>query len=282
MNKLALDVIRLDCGTQPRAETDATVVEEYRLAYLEQAKDPTLKRFPPVRVYFDGQTYMLAGGFHRYLARQLAGFPDIEADVIQGTQRDAVWFSLGDNADNGLRLTNEDKRRAVRRLLEDPEWRLIPDTRIARHIQVTQPFVSSIRAELFPDASHNGSTLRNAQRGGMSYQIDVANNAAGRRFSPSKPQDTGQASAGDVGKGSGGSGGNPVPAAPGHREKNERPRYIAVDEALRSIAGSFLTLPDPRTAASEVGDFDIDLAFRIATWFSKFAGHKRGQIERAS
>ena len=39
----------------------------------------------------------------------------------KGTQRDAILWSISANATHGLRRTNEDKRRAVTRLLQDPE-----------------------------------------------------------------------------------------------------------------------------------------------------------------
>lgn len=36
--------------------------------------------------------------------------------------RDAILYSCGANDRHGLRRTNEDKRRAVKKSLEDPEW----------------------------------------------------------------------------------------------------------------------------------------------------------------
>ena len=42
----------------------------------------------------------------------------------------------------------EEKRLAVKRLLADPKWQHKSDRSIARHLQVSQPFVSSIRKVL--------------------------------------------------------------------------------------------------------------------------------------
>ena len=83
-------------------------------------------------VFYDGQAYWLADGFHRVRAAQEAGLAGINADVRQGTRRDAVLFSAGANAVHGLRRSNADKRRAVETLLNDEEWRAWSDNEIAR------------------------------------------------------------------------------------------------------------------------------------------------------
>ncbi|MBT3274957.1 MAG: streptomycin biosynthesis regulator, partial [Spirochaetales bacterium] len=47
---------------------------------------------------------------------------EIDADIRQGTQQDAVLHSVGANAAHGARRTNDDKRLAVKTLLCDGEW----------------------------------------------------------------------------------------------------------------------------------------------------------------
>jgi hypothetical protein len=73
---------------------------------------------------------------------------EVEADVRQGTRRDAVLYSAGANATHGLRRTNEDKRRAVTVLLEDEEWRGWSDREIARKAGVSNRFVGNVRDEV--------------------------------------------------------------------------------------------------------------------------------------
>ncbi|CAH1672360.1 hypothetical protein CHELA20_50910 [Hyphomicrobiales bacterium] len=51
----------------------------------------------------------------------------------------------GANSLHGLRRSNEDKRRAVMRLLEDSVWSGWSDGEVARRCGVSQPFVSSLR-----------------------------------------------------------------------------------------------------------------------------------------
>ena len=56
-------------------------------------------KFPPVTV-FDGENNWLSDGFHRFYA----GLEEIEADVRQGTLRDAKLFSMSANAVHELPL----------------------------------------------------------------------------------------------------------------------------------------------------------------------------------
>lgn len=163
--KLGLQSIRLDGGTQSRASLDERVIDEYSEAMREGAA------FPPVVVFHDGSDYWLADGFHRVRAAERAGLGELDADVRQGGRRDAVLFSVGANASHGLRRTNEDKRRAVRVLLEDAEWSTWSDREIARRAGVSDRFVSSLRL------SANGSQIgpRKVERGGVAYEMQTAN-----------------------------------------------------------------------------------------------------------
>jgi uncharacterized ParB-like nuclease family protein len=110
---LAINQIRLDGGTQPRAGLIEAIVAVYAEAMQQDG------HFPPVTVFYDGREYWLADGFHRVAAAQNIGKDRILADVQQGRQRDAILYSVGANARHGLPRSNEDKRRAVLKLLND-------------------------------------------------------------------------------------------------------------------------------------------------------------------
>lgn len=140
--KLALALIRHDGGTQARAELDHDAVDTYAQAMVAGAT------FPPVIVFYDGAEYWLADGFHRRLAASAANLTEIDVDVRQGTQRDAVLFSVGANAVHGVRRTAADKRRAVLRLLEDAEWCAWSDREIAKRCGVSHTFVAGERRRL--------------------------------------------------------------------------------------------------------------------------------------
>src|SRR5699024_10021972 len=90
--------------------------------------------------------YWLADGFHRYFASKKVGYLEIEAEVNQGTNRDAILYSVSANGDHGKRRTNADKRKAVKTLLEDDKWSQNSDNWIANEACVSQPFVSKLRS----------------------------------------------------------------------------------------------------------------------------------------
>lgn len=136
---LELDQIRIDGGTQSRVELNQETVAEYAQAFMAGAE------FPPVVVVFDGASYWLADGFHRYFGARDAGESAIAVQVINGTQRDAVLYSLKANATHGLRRTNADKRKAVETLLKDAEWAAWSDRKIAEVCGVAHSFVAATR-----------------------------------------------------------------------------------------------------------------------------------------
>jgi hypothetical protein len=140
--KIQLKSVRLDGDTQPRQFINEDVVNDYSEQLLDD------KIFPPIDVFHDGAQYWLADGFHRYFANKKAGFLDIEANVHQGTRRDAILFSVGSNAAHGLRRTNDDKRKAVLTLVNDLEWSEWSDNEIARHCHVSAMTVGRIKKSL--------------------------------------------------------------------------------------------------------------------------------------
>lgn len=134
--EIALNAIRIDGGTQPRAAINEDVVAEYALKMEEGAE------FPPIVVFFDGVDTWLADGFHRLHAATKAHRTHIEAMTKRGTKRDAVLYSVGANSTHGLPRTNADKSRAIEIMLADPEWAGWVNTEIARHCGVDE---SSVR-----------------------------------------------------------------------------------------------------------------------------------------
>lgn len=140
--KIKLTNIRVDGGTQPREKINQEIVEEY--ADLVKS----LVTLPPVEVIYDGHTYWLADGFHRFFAHQRAGRDEIEANTRDGSQRDAILWSLRANHDHGLRRTIEDKRRAVMVLLNDMEWENLSLREMADICKVSHPFVSKVKNSL--------------------------------------------------------------------------------------------------------------------------------------
>lgn len=146
ITKLPLAKLRLDGGTQPRATIDDSVVEQYADDLESGAK------FPPVIAYHDGTDHWLADGFHRAKSHEKAGRKTIDADVRQGTQRDAILYAVGSNNAHGLPRTNADKRRAVMTMLTNDSVMLSEtgkpwsDNAIARLCNVSGHYVGNIRS----------------------------------------------------------------------------------------------------------------------------------------
>ncbi|MEL6343727.1 MAG: hypothetical protein AAFV53_11390 [Myxococcota bacterium] len=163
--KLEINTIRLDGGTQSRVAIDQSVVDDYADAVRDG------KAFAPVVVYYDGTHYWLADGFHRVGAHSQAGRKFIEAEVHQGTHRDAILHSVGANANHGLRRTNEDKRRAVLTVLRDPEWGLESNRQIAEWCGVTHPTVGKIRKEFNLGRAGEGGVITRMGKDGKVYTI---------------------------------------------------------------------------------------------------------------
>ncbi|MHA0333695.1 hypothetical protein [Sphingomonas aquatilis] len=129
-------------------------------------------KFPPVTVFYDGKDHWLGGGFHRTYGAELTGATEIDAEVRQGTLRDAVLFSLAENATHGLRRTNADKRRAIARLFEDPEWTRWSDREIARRLHVDGKTVATMRPKV---TAETRSERVFVNRHGSTSTMDVTN-----------------------------------------------------------------------------------------------------------
>jgi hypothetical protein len=176
--QLAIDRIRMDGGTQPRARLVDATVEQYALAMSEG------EQFPPVEVFHDGTDYWLADGFHRVRAAQQAGLAEVDASVSQGTIEDARWYSFGANKAHGLQRTNDDKEKAVRAALRHAKALGLSDRELARHLGVHHVTVGKYRSEMESSGEIHQIERRAVTRGDSTYQQDTANIGGGRRFPP--------------------------------------------------------------------------------------------------
>lgn len=161
----------MDERCQPRVQMDLILIAEY--AEAMKAGD----EFPAVTVFRDGETYWLADGFHRLAAAKEAGKAHVVCDVYPGTIRDAILHAVGANAEHGKRRTNEDKRRAVKTLLNDPEWAEWTDHQIARQCAVSHMTVGRIRSEesSLEQCSNDGETRKSIDRHGNVTERRVEN-----------------------------------------------------------------------------------------------------------
>ena len=139
--ELALDTILADSRAQPREALNTETVK----AYAEEMARNAI--FPPLMVFYDGEKYWLADGFHRRNAALSADIKVFRCEIRRGGLREAVLFSCSANSTHGQRRSNADKRRAVMRMLEDAEWREWSDSEISRRCKVSDFLVATIRKE---------------------------------------------------------------------------------------------------------------------------------------
>lgn len=117
--KLSLTLIVADDRYQPREKMQADVIAEY----AEQMRSGDV--FPPIKVVgFPDGKYRIADGFHRYYAARKLNLKTITAEVIKenGGHLDVLEACVRANHGHGLRRTNEDKRRAIEMIVNEPAY----------------------------------------------------------------------------------------------------------------------------------------------------------------
>ena len=178
---IELSKIRIDGGTQPRAELNQATVDEYAEAIKTGAQ------LPPVTLFYDGTHYWLADGFHRYFGAKAAGRTTIHEDITPGTLREAILYSLSANSKHGLRRSNADKRRAVQTLLDDAEWGAWSDNELARRCAVSVSFVGDVRRAHYSPAIVTDPHARTVTtKHGTTTTMNTAN--VGKKSKPAEPE----------------------------------------------------------------------------------------------
>ena len=189
--QITLDLIDIHGGTQTRVKTNAEAIE----SYAEEMNSGTI--FPPITLFFDGATYWLADGFHRYLAAKRIGLPAILAEVREGGRIDALRHALGANATNGVYRSNADKRNAAAIALE--EWSGFANTVLAEICRVSPELVRNCRKEL-EQAGKIAKPERVTGRDGKEYPAEQKMEHEPRGKEEARSSD---------GEGGGGGGGRP-------------------------------------------------------------------------
>lgn len=188
------DELNITDAISPRAELDEATIDNY----TEQMRLGA--NFPPGVAFWDGKRHWLADGFHRLAAAVRCGRREVEVEIREGTKEEAFFFACGANTRHGLPLSNADKRRVVDRMvrarfraaLENPQAKRLSDREIARHIGVSQPFVSAMQKELFPESdaprSHrNGASHDREDVPEASVSGETAGAATDNGYHPTTP-----------------------------------------------------------------------------------------------
>lgn len=138
--EVLLDDLTLDPAMQCRVGIDQLVVTEYAEAIAGGAE------LPPIEVVKVDDALLVVDGWHRVWAHRQAKRSSVEVKLTEGTRRDAMLAAVRANASHGLQRTMEDKRRAVRLLLGDPEWSKLSGRDLGKLAQVSHTFVDQTRA----------------------------------------------------------------------------------------------------------------------------------------
>lgn len=130
---IQLAELAVDTVVQMRPAISPQAVERYKSLMGDGVE------FPPVSVVRTlDHGLVLAHGFHRYWARHGLGEKTINAEVTDGTLRDAALIACQANATNGLPRCRETERRACYLLFSDEEWGKKPVTEQAAFLGIAR------------------------------------------------------------------------------------------------------------------------------------------------
>lgn len=140
--KVRISDLRFDSETQTRCNVPVEVAQDY----CESIK--LGHKFPPIVVFESSEGLWVGDGHQRIEAHKLAGIEEIEAEILNGTRQDAIWYSCGANKAHGLRFTDADKRKAVElalKIMKD-SGKKTSNRQIAEHCGVSEFLVRKISA----------------------------------------------------------------------------------------------------------------------------------------
>lgn len=135
--------------------------------YKEESQDYADKMqmgedFPPAHALQDGNGKLWVwDGRHTIVARELAGFEDVDCEVEAGTRKDAIRLAIGANAKHGIHRSRPDKFAAVKTALTEAGMGDLTDRSVAEACNVSHPFVGEVRQAI----GANGQETRKDKRG---------------------------------------------------------------------------------------------------------------------
>lgn len=186
--KLALASIIADKTFQPRAEINSEAVADYKQAVITHIAECKQKGaditspFPPLEVTeIDGKHYLFSG-FHRRLALKEAGFDGEVECVVHKLSKDQAYLKgIETNLKNGVRMTSEDRKVALARILKIEGNENLSNVELGKMLGCSEYTIRGIR----PANKDTGTRIVN--KGGKKIKIDVKN--VGKKTGPAKKED---------------------------------------------------------------------------------------------
>jgi AraC-like DNA-binding protein len=111
--------------------------------------------FPPIRVWWDGDTYWLSHGWHRLASAEQAGLAEIICEVYIGTLSDAQWDSYPSDTGRALRLSLAETRNVLALALQHPIAATLSAAQIRKHLGVFESAVRLRRTSQYPTGGEN-------------------------------------------------------------------------------------------------------------------------------
>jgi hypothetical protein len=164
--RVLLEAINVDQDVQARTKLDEERVALIAMLYADKSED-----LPPIILIKTAEGLVLADGFTRVEAARQASLDSVEAEIRTGTKRDAILTNIEANASHGSPLTLRERRRAVERLLADPDWSKETDRAIGRRCGVDNKTVAKLRREKAPTTVGEARSVR---RGGKTHHMKVS------------------------------------------------------------------------------------------------------------
>ena len=151
--------LTVDSDVQSRIRLYNGQVDEYadRMAAGET--------FPPLSVVDDGQHRYVVDGWHRLEAAKRLDREHVEVRLYRGDRSQALLYAAGANATHGLRRSNAEKQRAIKRVLLDPQWQRKANNWIAKHLRVDGKTVGKVRDKLEASSEIQKSATRQTSDG---------------------------------------------------------------------------------------------------------------------
>lgn len=153
------EVVRLDeidfadTGFQIRATLDDATLKEYVGVIKATRRLEGFTTRPVLWKRPDGR-FRICDGWHRLNAAKECKVADVDADVISGSEYDALAMAMGSNLKHGLRLKPEEKIEACRRFVEaftDKAGAPPSDAVIGESLHISESSARSYRRKLEGD-----------------------------------------------------------------------------------------------------------------------------------
>ena len=117
--------------------------------YYPPITNTKYNELPHIVAFNDGKHIYLVDGWFQYRAAKLAKIDEVECEIIFGTLREAIQYTLSgaDKIKPKFQRNTEHKRSLVMWCIDDPEWGQMSERWIARMCSVSPALVSKVYQE---------------------------------------------------------------------------------------------------------------------------------------